>query len=105
MTMSLSTIVALIPVIVTLIEILKRFIPDQHRTWANPLLAIVIAAAGAYSTAGTAGLLEVIMTALTAAGGAMAAYKVPKMVGAKLGIDAPAPAPAPMKAPAKKGGK
>lgn len=85
--MSVSTVVALIPVIVTLIEILKRFIPDQHRTWANPLLAIIIAAAGAYSTAGTAGLLEVFVTALTAAGGAMATYKVPKMIGVKLGTE------------------
>lgn len=85
--MSAQTILMLVPIIVTLIEVAKRFIPDQHRTWANPVVAVIVGLAGAWQMGGTGALVDMALNALAAAAAAVAAYKVPKMVGQAIGTE------------------
>lgn len=73
-------ILEIIPIIVTLIEIIKRFIPDKYRTWANPIIAGVLGLGIAYAQGGAPALLD----GLTAAVGAIGAYKIPKVIGEKI---------------------
>lgn len=77
----------LVPLIVTIIEVLKRFIPDQYRTWANPVLAIVLGVAGVYITGGVTEVVNILMAGLLAAAGAIGTYKLPKMLGVTIGTE------------------
>lgn len=70
----------IVPIIVTLIEMVKRFIPNRTRTWANPLIALSLGLGISYFNGGA----DVLLTGLEAAAGAVGAYKLPKIVGAKL---------------------
>lgn len=74
----------LIPVVMMIIEIIKRFIPDRHRGYANPILAIIVGVIGVYTTGGLTEVVNILMAGLVAAAGAVAAYKVPKEIGIKL---------------------
>lgn len=84
--MEISLVLKLIPVIMSTVEVLKRFIPDKHRTYANPILAVVVGLSGAYYAGGLTEVTEVLMSGVTAAVGAIGAYKIPKVVGSELGI-------------------
>ena len=70
----------IIPIIVTLIETIKRFIPDKHRTWANPVIAGGLGLGITYAQGGVPALLD----GLIAGAGAIGVYKIPKMIGAKI---------------------
>jgi len=67
----------IMPIIVTIIEVFKRFIPNKYRTWANPVLALVLGLGIAYTKGGVPALTE----GLVAAAGAVGTYKIPKVVG------------------------
>ncbi len=73
-------ILELFPLVLTAVEVIKRFIPDRSRTIANPILAIAIGLLGAYATGGTAELTSVLMTGVGAGAAAIGAYKIPKVV-------------------------
>ena len=85
--MDLLAIIKLIPVVLSVVEIIKRFIPDKQRTYANPVIAIVTGVLGAYTVGGTGEALNLLMTGLLAGCGAIGAYKIPKEIGSKLGIN------------------
>lgn len=84
--MEILAIVKLIPVILSVVEIIKRFIPDNKRTYANPIIAIVTGLVGAYYVGGTSEVLGLATTGIIAAAGAIGAYKIPKVVGEEFGI-------------------
>lgn len=67
----------IIPIIVTIIEVVKRFIPDEYRKWANPAISLVLGLGIAYSQGGADALLQ----GLGAAAGAVGTYKLPKLAG------------------------
>ena len=71
------TMIEMIPTIVTIVEVVKRFIPDKYRAWANPAISLVLGLGLAYTQGGAAALLD----GVGAAAGAVATYKVPKVVG------------------------
>lgn len=84
--MEILAILKLAPVVLSVVEIVKRFIPDKQRTVVNPVLAAATGLIGAYMTGGQAEVLDVLLTGLTAAAVAIGAYKIPKTVGEELGI-------------------
>ena len=77
-------IITLIPVIYTVVGMVKRFIPDNKRTYANPVIAVVTGLLGAYATGGSDELLTVIFNGFVAGAGAIGAYSVPKATGVNL---------------------
>ena len=84
--MELLAILKLIPIVLSIVEVIKRFIPDKQRTYANPIIAVVTGILGAYTVGGTGEVLNLLMTGLLAGAGAIGAYKIPKEIGLKLGI-------------------
>ena len=84
--MGILAILKLAPVVLSVVEIIKRFIPDKQRKVINPIIAAVTGLLGAYTFGGQAEVLEVLTTGLSAAVVAIAAYKVPKEIGKSLGI-------------------
>ncbi|MDP2363760.1 MAG: hypothetical protein Q8M94_08325 [Ignavibacteria bacterium] len=84
--MELALIVQLIPIVLTVVQSLKRFIPDKQRTVVNPVLAVVTGLVGAYYAGGQAEVLNILLTGVLAGAGAIGAYKVPKIAGKALGI-------------------
>ncbi len=85
--MEFLAIVKLIPVVLSVVEVVKRFIPDKQRNYANPIIALVTGLVGAYYVGGQAEVLNVLMTGAVAGAGAIGAYKIPKEIGAKMGIE------------------
>lgn len=85
--MELIAILKLIPVILSVVEVLKRFIPDRARDIANPVIAVATGLAGAYVTGGTSEVTTLLITGGLAAAGAIGTYKIPKAIGEKLGIE------------------
>lgn len=84
--MEIAAILKLVPMVLSAVEVLKRFIPDKKRTVVNPVLAVVTGLIGAYMVGGQQEVLDLLMTGVLAAAGAIGAYKVPKEIGKKLGI-------------------
>lgn len=84
--MEILAIMKLIPVVLTVVETVKRFIPDNRRNVANPIIAVVTGLVGAYFVGGTAEVLELLLTGVLAGAGAVGAYKIPKEVGKSMGI-------------------
>ena len=82
----LTGILGISPIVMTLVEIVKRFIPDSKRTVANPALALVIGLAMAFFGGGSQELMTTLTIGLGGAASAVAAYKIPKEVGKSLGI-------------------
>lgn len=80
-------IVKLIPMIISIIEIIKRFIPDNVRTYANPVFAVFTGIAGSYYVGGNSGIMDVLTNGLAAGVGAIGAYKIPKEIANKMGIE------------------
>ncbi|MDI6754946.1 MAG: hypothetical protein QME78_11220 [Thermodesulfobacteriota bacterium] len=85
--MELLAILKLIPVVLSVVEVIKRFIPDRQRTYANPIIAVVTGVMGAYTVGGIGEVTNVLMTGLLAGCGAIGAYKIPKEIGSSLGIN------------------
>ena len=79
-------ILTLLPTILTLVEVIKRFIPDKQRNVANPVIAVGLGLLGAYATNEWHGILELLKTGLISGIGAIAVYKIPKEIAAKLTI-------------------
>lgn len=84
--MEIAAILKLVPMVLSTVEVLKRFIPDKKRTVVNPILAVITGLIGAYMVGGTQEVLDLLMTGVLAAAGAIGAYKIPKEIGKKLGI-------------------
>lgn len=80
------SIIELFPVVLTVVEVVKRFVPDRQRTIVNPVLAVLVGLIGAYATGGTQEVLSVLMNGVGAGVAAIAAYKVPKIVGSAIGV-------------------
>ena len=85
--MEIMAVIKLIPIVLSVVEMTKRFIPDEKRTYVNPIMAVVTGLLGAYYTGGTQELLNLLTTGVLAGAGAMGAYKIPKEVALKMGID------------------
>jgi len=85
------TAVTIVPIIsavvLSIVEIVKRVIPDVHRTWANPILALILAVIAAYLQGGAETLIGMLTQAVVGAAGAVGAYSLPKALGSRLGID------------------
>lgn len=74
------------PGVLAVVEVVKRFLPDKTRTYANPILAVVTGLIGAYMYGGQEEVLAILVQGLLAGGAAIGAYKLPKMAGARMGI-------------------
>jgi len=85
--MEIMAVVKLILVVLSVVEMVKRFIPDKKRTYVNPVLAVVTGIMGAYYMGGNQEVLNLLYTGLLAGAGAMGTYKIPKEIASKLGID------------------
>ena len=85
--MEIMAIVKLIPMVLTAVEMVKRFIPDSKRTVANPIVAAVAGLLGAYYVGGYHEVLILLEVGGLAAAGAVGAYKIPKEIGSRMGIE------------------
>jgi len=85
--MEIMAIVKLIPVIMSIVEVGKRFIPKKKRKIVNPILAGITGLIGAYMAGGTTEILNLLIIGGTAALGAIGAYKIPKEISRKMGIE------------------
>lgn len=80
------SILQLFPIVLTVVQVVKRFIPDRQRDIANPVLAAIVGLIGAYVVGGQAEVVGLLIEGLGAALAAIGAYKVPKEIGLRLGI-------------------
>jgi hypothetical protein len=85
--MEIMAIMKLVPVIMSIVEVGKRFIPKKNRKVVNPILAGITGLIGAYMTGGTEEIINLLIVGGTAAAGAVGAYKIPKEVSRKMGIE------------------
>jgi hypothetical protein len=85
--MEILAILKLIPVIMSIVEVGKRFIPKKKRKIVNPILAGITGLIGAYMAGGTTEILNLLVIGGTAALGAIGAYKIPKEISRKMGIE------------------
>lgn len=85
--MELMAIMKLIPVIMSVVEVGKRFIPKKKRKVVNPILAAITGIVGAYMAGGTEEIINLLLIGGTAAIGAVGSYKIPKEVSRKMGIE------------------
>ncbi len=85
--MEILAIVKLAMYALSLVEVVKRFIPDKQRTYANPIIAVVTGLVGAYYVGGQHEVLSVLMTGALAGAGAIGAYKIPKEIASKFEIN------------------
>jgi uncharacterized membrane protein len=83
----IMAIAKLIPTVLSVVEIGKRFIPKKKRKVVNPVMAVITGLAGAYLMGGQAEVINLLMTGGMAAIGAIGAYKVPKEISRKIGIE------------------
>ena len=85
--MEILAILKLVPMVVTAVEAVKRFIPSKQRKVVNPILALVTGCVSAYSFGGVEELLSLFLSGCTAGALAMGTYSVPKALGNKLGTN------------------
>jgi drug/metabolite transporter (DMT)-like permease len=85
--MEMLAIMKLIPIVMSVVEVGKRFIPKKKRKVVNPMLAVITGLVGAYMAGGTEEILSMLMVGVTAAVGAIASYKIPKEISRKIGIE------------------
>ena len=85
--MEILAILKLFPVVLTVVETVKRFLPDKTRTYANPVIAVVTGIVGAYTLSRQKEVIELLTTGLLAAATAIGVYKIPKTIGKELGIE------------------
>ena len=84
--MEIMAIVNLFPVVLTVVEVTKRFFSDKARDYANPIIAVVTGLVGAYTVGGQTEVMDALMTGLLSAAAAIGTYKIPKVIGAEIGI-------------------
>lgn len=70
--------------VLSVVEVIKRFIPDKQRTYVNPVIAVATGLVGAYTFGGQQEVVELLTTGLLAAATAIGAYKIPKEIGSKV---------------------
>ena len=75
------------PIVLSVVEIVKRFVPNKERDVVNPLLAAVTGILTAYTVGGQQEVINTLLQGLLAAAAAIGAYKLPKIAGQKLGIE------------------
>ena len=80
----MENLATLIPVVLALVETIKRFVPEKSREIVNPILAMTAGLLSSYFIGGTAELTSVLIQGLLAGSGAIALYKIPKVIGNKL---------------------
>lgn len=80
-------ILKLVPMVVTAVEAIKRFIPSKQRKIVNPIVALITGCVTAYTVGGSDELIRLILEGLTAGALAMGTYSVPKALGNKLGTN------------------
>ena len=85
--MEMLAIMKLIPIVMSVVEVGKRFIPKKKRKIVNPILAAITGLVGAYMAGGTEEIINMLMVGGTAAIGAIASYKIPKEISRKMGIE------------------
>lgn len=85
--MEIMAIMKLIPVVMSIVEVGKRFIPKKKRKIVNPIMAGITGLIGAYMTGGTSAIIDLLIIGGTAALGAIGAYKIPKEISRKMGIE------------------
>lgn len=85
--MEMIAIMKLIPVVMSIVEVGKRFIPKKKRKVVNPILAGITGLIGAYMAGGTEEILNLLIVGGTAALGAIGVYKIPKEISRKMGIE------------------
>jgi hypothetical protein len=84
--MEIMAILKLVPMILTVVEAIKRFIPSKQRAIVNPIVALVTGCVAAYTAGGTPELLNLVLEGLAAGAIAMGTYSAPKAIGKKLGV-------------------
>lgn len=67
--------------VLSVVEVIKRFIPDRNRTVLNPVIAAVTGIVGAYTFGGQQEVVNLLLEGLAAAAVAVGAYKIPKIIG------------------------
>ena len=87
--MEIMAIMKLVPVVMSIVEVFKRFIPKKNRKVVNPILAGITGLVGAYMVGGMEEILNLLLVGGTAAAGAVGAYKIPKEISRKMGIEPP----------------
>ena len=87
--MEILAIMKLVPVIMSIVEVGKRFIPKKRRKVVNPILAAITGLVGAYMAGGTGEILNLLLVGGTAALGAIGTYKIPKEISRQMGIEPP----------------
>ena len=85
--MEVMAIMKLIPVIMSIVEVGKRFVPKKKRKVVNPILAAITGLIGAYVAGGAEEIINVLTVGGIAAAGAIGSYKIPKEVSRKMGIE------------------
>ena len=74
------------PGVMLVVETIKRFISNEKRDVANPVLAVITGLLGAYMYGGQEEVVNIILQGLSAGAAAIGAYSIPKMAGARMGI-------------------
>jgi hypothetical protein len=85
--MEIMAIMKLVPVVMSAVEVFKRFIPKKKRKVVNPILAAITGLVGAYMVGGTEEIINVLLVGGTAALGAVGTYKIPKEISRKMGVE------------------
>ena len=85
--MEIMAIMKLVPIIMSIVEVGKRFIPKKKRKVVNPILAAITGLVGAYMAGGTEEIFNILVVGGTAALGAIGSYKIPKEISRKMGIE------------------
>ena len=85
--MEVLAIMKLVPVVMSIVGVAKRFIPKKNRKVVNPILAGIIGLVGAYMAGGTTEIINVLIIGGTSALTAIGAYKIPKEISRKMGIE------------------
>lgn len=85
--MEMLAIMKLIPIVMSVVEVGKRFIPKKNRKVVNPIMAVITSFIGAYMLGGTEEIINLLLLGGTAAAGAIGAYKIPKEISRKIGIE------------------
>lgn len=79
-------ITELFPIVVTILEVIKRFIPNKYRDVSVPALSMATGVGLSWVAGGHTAGLEMLTTGLSAGAAAMGTYSGAKKLGAGLGV-------------------
>ena len=74
------------PGVMLVVGTIKRFISNEKRDVANPVLAVITGLLGAYMYGGQEEVLAILLQGLLAGGAAIGAYSIPKAIGVRMGV-------------------